>query len=77
MQSFLGDNEKTISDKLISSVEKVFIFTENDMFSVMEECYEKMMLLENEMKDFASLAEQELPNYGNKKKVEHFKDLSV
>lgn len=35
----------------------------------MEDCYEKMMTLEGELKDFIPLAETELPNYGNKRKV--------
>lgn len=43
----------------------------------MEDCYEKMMILEGELKDFIPLAEAEIPNYGNKWKVQHFKDLSL
>ena len=65
MQVFLDDSQKPFTDKLLNSVEKVFIYTENEMFDIMEKCYEKMIQLENEMKDFIKLSSEELPNYEN------------
>jgi len=34
----ISDDEKPFGDKLLSAVDKVFIFTEDEMFNTMEEC---------------------------------------